>query len=75
MNKKRVLKDYISFTIFYINIMIIFFNIMLLAELNTCYLFYSISINIILLNNYLLNNFSSKNFKTKVLYNLFDDEL
>lgn len=73
--KKRILKDYISFSIFSINIMIIFFNIMLLAELNTCYLFYSISINIILLNNYILNKYSSKKFKNEVLYNLFDDEI
>lgn len=69
--KKTVLKDYISFTLFYVNIMIIFFNIMLVAELNTCYLFYSISLNIVFINFYILNKKASKKFKT----NLFDDEI
>lgn len=73
--KKTVLKDYISFSILSINIMIIFFNIMLLAELNKCFLFYSISLNIILLNNYLLNKYSSKKFKNEFIYNLLDDEM
>lgn len=73
--KKTVLKDYISFTLFYVNIMIIFFNIMLVAELNTCYLFYSISLNIVFINFYILNKKASKKFKTNLLYNLFDDEI
>lgn len=72
--KKRVLKDYVSFTIFYINIMLIFFNIMLLAELNQCYLFYSISLNIILVNHYILSNKTSKTFKTKLYNTLLDEE-
>ena len=75
MKKKTVLKDYISFTLFYVNIMIIFFNIMLLAELNTCYLFYSISLNIVFINFYILNKKASQKFKTNLLYNIFDDEI
>lgn len=72
-NKKVVLKDYISFTILSINIMLIFFNIMLLAELNTCYMFYSISLNIIFVNYYILNKKASKKFK-KEFINILNDE-
>ena len=62
MNKKRVLKNSISYILYFINVSLILVNIMLLAELNTCYLFYIISINIIFINHYILNKFSSKKF-------------
>ena len=72
-NKKVVLKDYVSFTILSINIMLIFFNIMLLAELNTCYFWYSISLNIIFVNYYILNKKASQKFK-KEFINILNDE-
>ena len=45
-----------------INTALILLDIMLLAELNKCYLFYSITINIIFINTYLLHKFSNKSF-------------
>lgn len=62
MKKKQVLKDSISFVFYATNIILIILNVMLLSELNTCYLFYSISLNIIFINHYILKNFSSKKF-------------
>lgn len=70
--KKRVFKNYISYTLYFINTSLILLNIMLLAELNTCYLFYSISLNIIFINHYLLKNYSSKKFYNQ--YMIFTDE-
>lgn len=72
MKKRRVLKNYISFILYFINTALIMLDIMLLAELNECYLFYSISINIITLNTYIIHNFSSKSFNNKYMY-IFND--
>lgn len=72
MKKRRVLKNYISFILYFINTALIMLDIMLLAELNECYLFYSISINIITLNTYIIHNFSSKSFIKKYMY-IFND--
>lgn len=68
MKKRKVLKNYISFILYFINTALIMLDIMLLAELNECYLFYSISINIITLNTYIIHNFSSKSFNNKYMY-------
>lgn len=72
MKKRKVLKNYISFILYFINTALIMLDIMLLAELNECYLFYSISINIITLNTYIIHNFSSKSFNNKYMY-IFND--
>ena len=72
MKKRKVLKNYISFILYFINTALIMLDIMLLAELNECYLFYSISINIITLNTYIIHNFSSKSFNNKYMY-IFSD--
>lgn len=71
--KKRVLKNYISYILYSINVILIMLDIMLIAELNTTFLFYSISINIIVLNTYIIHNFSSKNFIKKYM-NIFTEE-
>lgn len=73
MKKRKVLKNYISFILYSINAILILLDIMLLAELNTTFLFYSVSINIIVLNTYIINNFSSKNFIKKYM-NIFTEE-
>lgn len=70
--KKRVLKNNISYIIYAINVMLIMFNIMLIAELNSCYMFYSISLNIIFINHYILKKYSSKKF-IKEYINIFDE--
>ena len=62
MKKKKVLKKWVSLLLYSINATLILLDIMLLAELNKCYLFYSVSINIIVLNTYLLHKFSNKSF-------------
>lgn len=72
--KKRVLKNYISFILYSINVILIMLDIMLIAELNTTFLFYSISINIVVLNTYIIHNFSSKNFIKKYMYILTEEE-
>ena len=74
MKKKKVLKKYISFTLYFINITLILLDIMLIAELNECYLFYSLSINILILNTCLIHNFSSKSFNKKYMYILKEDK-
>jgi len=71
--KKRVLKNYISFILYAINVILIMLDIMLIAELNTTFLFYSISINIIILNTYIIHNFGSKYFIKKYM-NIFTEE-
>ena len=68
MEKKKVFKKWFSLLLYGINIILILLDIMLLAELNECYLFYSISINIIILNTYLIHNFGSKSFNNKYMY-------
>lgn len=68
MKKRKVLKNYISFILYFINTALIMLDIMLLAELNECYLFYSISINIITLNTYIIHNFSSRAFNNEYMY-------
>lgn len=74
MKKRRVLKNYVSYILYAINTILIMLDIMLLAELNTTYLFYSISINIIILNTYIIHNFSSKYFNKKYMYILTNEE-
>lgn len=68
MKKRKVLKKWVSMLLYSINTTLILLDIMLLAELNECYLFYSISINIIALNTYIIHNFSSKSFNNKYMY-------
>lgn len=68
MKKKRVPKKWVSMLLYSINTTLILLDIMLLAELNECYLFYSISINIIVLNTYIIHNFSSKSFNNEYMY-------
>lgn len=68
MRKRKVLKKWVSMLLYSINTTLILLDIMLLAELNECYLFYSISINIITLNTYIIHNFSSKSFNNKYMY-------
>ena len=68
MKRKKVLKDYVSFILYLINTALILLDVMLLAELNGCILFYSISINIVILNTYIIHNFSSKKFNKKYMY-------
>ena len=68
MKKKKVLKKWLSLLLYYINVILILLDIMLLAELNGCLLFYSITINIIVLNTWLIHNFSSKSFNKNYMY-------
>lgn len=74
MKKRLVFKNYISYILYFISAFLVLLNIMLLAELNTCYLFYSVSLNIIFTNHYILKNFSSKKFYNKYI-NIKDDEI
>jgi len=73
MKKRKVLKNYISYILYSINVILIMLDIMLIAELNTTFLFYSISINIVVLNTYIIHNFSSKYFIKKYM-NIFTEE-
>lgn len=68
MKKRKVLKNYISFILYSINTALIMLDIMLLAELNTCILFYSVSINIVILNTYIIHHFSSRAFNNEYMY-------
>lgn len=68
MKRKKVLKDYVSFILYFINTALILLGVMLLAELNGCILFYSITTNIIALNTHIIHNFSSRNFNKKYMY-------
>ena len=68
MKKRKVLKNYVSFMLYFINTALILLDVMLLAELNDCILFYSITINIIAINTCLIHNFSSKEFNKKYMY-------
>lgn len=72
--KKRVLKDNVSYILYAINVILIMLDIMLIAELNKTFLFYSVSINIIVLNTYIIHNFSSKNFIKKYMNILTENE-
>ena len=72
MKKRKVLKKYILFILYFINITLVLLDIMLLAELNTCSLFYSITINIITLNTCIIHNYGSKSFNNKYMY-IFKD--
>ena len=72
MKKKKVFKKWVSMLLYSINTTLILLDIMLLAELNEYYLFYSITINIIVLNTYLIHNFSSKTFNSEYMY-IFKD--
>ena len=73
MKKKQVLKDNISYILYFIYVSIIFINIMLLAELNTCYMFYSISLNLCFILHYILKNKTSKKFYNN--YIKLDDKI
>lgn len=68
MKKRKVLKNHLSFILYFINMLLILIDIMLLAELNNCLLFYSVSINIIVLNTYIIHNFGGKAFNDKYMY-------
>ena len=68
MKNKKVLKNSLSFTLYFINTLLVLIDIMLLVELNACLLFYSVSINIIILNTYIIHNFSSRAFNDKYMY-------
>ncbi len=70
--KNRTLKNWVSYTLYGVNVMLVLFNIMLLAELNPCYLIYSVSINIVILNTYIIHNFSNNDFINKYM-NIFTD--
>lgn len=72
--KKRVLKDNVSYILYAINVILIMLDIMLIAELNKTFLFYSVSINIIVLNTYTIHKFSSKNFIKKYMNILTENE-
>ena len=74
MKKRKVLKNYISYILYAINVILIMLDIMLIAELNTTFLFYSVSINIIVLNTYIINNFSSKYFIKKYMNIITEEE-
>lgn len=68
MKKRKVLKDYVLFILYFINTALVLLDTMLIAELNTCLLFYSISINIIVLNAYIIHKYGSKKFNKKYMY-------
>lgn len=68
MKKRRVLKNYVSFILYFINTALVLLDTMLIAELNDCILFYSITINIIAMNTYIIHNFSSRKFNKKYMY-------
>lgn len=72
MKKRKVLKKWVSMLLYSINATLILLDIMLLAELNECYLFYSITINIIVLNTTIIHNFSSRAFNNEYMY-IFKD--
>ena len=72
MKKRKVLKKWVSMLLYSINTTLILLDIMLLAELNECYLFYSITINIITLNTCIIHNYGSKSFNNKYMY-IFKD--
>lgn len=72
MRKKKVFKRWVSMLLYSINATLILLDIMLLAELNECYLFYSVTINIIFINTYLLHKFSNKSFIDNYMYILKD---
>ena len=68
MKKRKVLKDYVSFILYFINTALVLLDTMLIAELNACILFYSITINIIAINTYIIHNFGSRKFNKKYMY-------
>lgn len=60
MKKHKIirLKKCIDRTLFTIYVFIILFNVMLIVELNECWLFYSISLNVILIMRNILAKYS-----------------
>lgn len=68
MKKRKVLKNYVSFILYFINTALVLLDTMLLAELNDCILFYSVSINIIAINTYIIHKYSSSKFNYKYMY-------
>ena len=73
MKKRKVLKNYVSFILYFINTALTLLDVMLLAELNGCILFYSITINIIAINTYIIHNFGSRKFNEKYMYIFKED--
>ena len=74
MKRERKLKSWVCFLLYTINTFLVMLFIMLIAELNTCYLFYSISINIVVLNTYIIKKYGNKRFNREYM-NLFDREI
>lgn len=68
MKKRKVLRNYVSFILYFINTALVLLDTMLLAELNGCILFYSISINIVVLNTYIIHKYGSSKFNYKYMY-------
>lgn len=60
MKKHKIIrfKKCIDRTLFTIYVFIILFNVMLIVELNECWLFYSISLNVILIMRNILTKYS-----------------
>ena len=72
--EERKLKNWVCFLLYTINTGLVMLFIMLIAELNECYLFYSISINLVVLNTYIIKKYGNKRFNREYM-NLFDREL
>lgn len=72
--ERRKLKNWVCFLLLTINTWLVMLFFMLIVELNTCYLFYSISINIIILNTYIIHKYGSSRFNREYM-NLFDREI
>lgn len=70
MEKRRILKDWVSYMLFAINTCLVLLDVMLLAELNTCFLFYSITVNVIMINTIVIHKYGSKKFNEKYM-NIF----
>ncbi len=66
--KKCYLKKWVSMVLVSINIMLILLIVMLMAELNECWLFYSVSINIITLNTHIIHKYASPKFNHEYMY-------
>lgn len=68
-NKKLVLKDIYIIILIGLLVGIVLVNIMLLSELVECYLFYSVSVNIMLVLGLIIKRFASVRVK-----NMFFEE-
>lgn len=65
--KKKYLKNSIILFLYYINNLLFLINIMLIAELNKCYLFYIISASIILINNKIIKIYCNRKLKKELI--------